>query len=78
MSPTLPNLLAMIMFFAGALFLYLTVKEESGKSSGADHNEAVPFRCPICAYIYASWKDDAMSSCPRCGTINREEDACFR
>ncbi len=78
MSLTLPDLLAMIVFLAGSLFLYLTVKEESGKSAAAEHSAATPFRCPICAYIYASWKDGAMSSCPRCGTINREEDACFR
>ena len=70
-----PNLAAFFIFFCGCLFLYLAVREESREAPMPESCGAEPFRCSICAYIYMVEKGEEFSSCPRCGTINRPEDA---
>lgn len=63
------------IFFCGCLFIYLQIMEESRSRQPPESDRSRPFRCPICTYIYAVDKRDDLSSCPRCGTINKKEEA---
>ncbi len=75
MTFNLQNLAGLFIFICGCLFLYLTAREESRIPRQPEQNRAEPFQCPICAYYYPAEKEEELSSCPRCGTINRKEDA---
>ncbi len=69
------NIAGLFIFICGCLFLYLTAREESRVPFQPEPDNTEPFRCPICAYFYPAEKEEEFSSCPRCGTINRKEDA---
>lgn len=69
------NLAGLFLFICGCLFLYLAVREESIPPAQPEPDDTEPFRCPICGYFYPARKGEELSSCPRCGTINRKEDA---
>lgn len=71
----LQNLAGLFIFLCGCLFLYLTAREEGRIGGVPEPDSTEPLQCPICAYYYPAEKEEEFSSCPRCGTINRKEDA---
>ncbi len=71
----LPNLAGVFLFFSGCLFLYLIIREENAAVRLPEPGGEEPFRCPICTYLYPADKGAEFSTCPRCGTINKQEDA---
>ncbi len=78
MIPGVSDAAGLLIFFCGCFFAYLTLREESRAVRLPKTDRTRPFQCPICAYVYADEKQEDLSCCPRCATINRRQDACFR
>ena len=62
----------LLVFGAVGIYLYTEVKSQRVHKVLESQNL---WRCSICGYTYLDEKADLFSTCPRCNSINRIDDA---
>ncbi len=60
-----------VIFLAAIFILWLVENKEGDRELLLD--EKFLWFCTVCTYTYISTKEEAISSCPRCGSYNKKE-----
>ncbi len=59
-----------IIFLAVIFILWFTGKKQKDKELLLD--DKFLWFCSVCTYTYISTKEEAISTCPRCGSYNKK------
>lgn len=73
MENSLTFVVGLQILIFGCVFLFLWIRTEGKKSVRIpEFKKEDIWRCPICTYVYVETEHEELSTCPRCGSINRK------
>jgi len=64
--------LYLFIFISAVLLIWLLTKMQKDKNLSLDPKFI--WFCSICTYTYINTKEEAISTCPRCGSYNKKEN----
>jgi rubrerythrin len=64
--------LYLFILISAVLLIWLLAKMQKDKNLSLDPKFI--WFCSICTYTYINTKEEAISTCPRCGSYNKKEE----
>ena len=71
MENSITYIVGLQILVIGCVFLFLWIHAEGRERKLPTLNAEDLYRCPICTHVYVDRKHDELSTCPRCGSINK-------